>query len=96
LYYELDVALTVRLSPKDERTLNALAKRRRLSRSEIVRDAIVQYDEDRRGDEVRERPYDAWVDVIGVVSLGVRRPDRTTGEQFLASLQARARARRAR
>ena len=37
------MSLTVRLSPKTERALNALAKRRRLSRSDVVREAIERY-----------------------------------------------------
>lgn len=90
------MALTVRLNPKTERVLNALAKRRRLSRSEIVRDAIARYDTAGHDGEDRSRPYDAWLDVIGVVNLGVRDPEQTTGEQFAAILKKQARARRAR
>ena len=93
---EVIVSLTVRLNPKTERALNALAKRRRLSRSDIVREAIAQYgagdDVDRAGDS----PYDDWLDVIGVVSLGVRDPARTTGEQLTAIVRQHARRRRAR
>ena len=87
--------LTVRLSPKTERALNALAKRRRMSRSEIVREALVRYE---AGEETGagDRPYDAWLDVIGIVNLGVRDPTGTTGEQFTAHLREHARARRAR
>jgi hypothetical protein len=86
--------LTVRLDPRTERALNALAKRRRLSRSDVVREALARYD----ADDGREagRPYDAWLDVIGVVSLGVRDPACTTGEQVAAILRQRARARRSR
>jgi len=87
------VPLTVRLSPKTERELNALAKRRRLSRSDIVREAIARYD---AGEGTSGRPYDAWLDVIGVVNLGVRDPARTTGEQLTAILRQRPRTRRAR
>ena len=36
--------LTVRLSPKTERTLNALARRQRQSRSDIVREALAHYE----------------------------------------------------
>ena len=86
------MALTVRLSPKSERALSALARHRRLSRSDLVREALAQYETH----EAASRPYDAWLDVIGVVKLGVRDPSRTTGEQFAAVAQGRARARRAR
>lgn len=87
--------LNVRLSPKAERALNALAKRRRLSRSDIVREALAQYDAGDSG-KAAGRPYDAWLDVLGVVRLGARDPSRTTSEQFTTIVQDRARARRPR
>jgi Arc/MetJ-type ribon-helix-helix transcriptional regulator len=89
--------LTVRLSPKAERALNALARRRRMSRSDVVRDALARYETSDAGDETRgRRPYDAWIDVVGVVKLGVRQPGLTTGEQFTALVRKQARARRTR
>ena len=88
--------LTVRLSPKTERALNALAKRRRMSRSDVVREALMRYEAEAAAEKLSGRPYDAWLDVIGVVSLGVRDPARTTGEQFTAIVRQRARTRRAR
>lgn len=90
------MALTVRLSPQTERALNALAKRRRLSRSDVVREALTRYAAEEDSGKAIGRPHDAWLDVIGVVSLGVRDPARTTGEQFTAIVRQRARARRAR
>jgi S1-C subfamily serine protease len=90
------VPLTVRLDPRTERALNALAKRRRTSRSEIVREALAQYDAGIDSGKTRGAVYDDWLDVIGVVNLGLRRPERTTGEQFGAMVRERARARRAR
>jgi Arc/MetJ-type ribon-helix-helix transcriptional regulator len=90
------VALTVRLSPEAERILNAVARRRRQSRSDVVRDALAQYGAAERAATVDEGPYGAWLDVLGVVSLGVRDPARTTGDQFAAALRRESRARRAR
>lgn len=89
------MALTVRLGPKSERALNALAKRKRLSRSDVVRDALIRYGAD-EGIDAGTDVYAAWVDVIGVVDLGVRHPAQTTGEQFAGILRGRSRARRAR
>lgn len=89
------MSLTVRLSPRTERALQALAKRRQQSRSDVVREAIERYgavEESGAG----SRPWDAWVDVVGTVSLGARDVDRTTGEQFTAMLSGRTRARRPR
>lgn len=90
------MALTVRLNPKTERALNALAKRRRLSRSDVVREAIARYDTAEHDSAHAGLPYDAWVDVIGVVNLGARNPQRSTGEQFTAIVRKQSRARRAR
>lgn len=89
------MALTVRLGPKTERTLNALARRKRLSRSDVVREALVRYGAE-EGVESGTDVYAAWLDVIGVVNLGVRDPSRTTGDQFTAILRKRSRARRTR
>jgi hypothetical protein len=90
------VAVTVKLNARGERTLNALAKRRGLSRSDVVREALAHYDAEIAGATAATRPYDAWVDVIGVVSLGARNPALTTGEQFAAAIAPRVRTRRAR
>jgi Arc/MetJ-type ribon-helix-helix transcriptional regulator len=90
------VPLTVRLSPKTERALNALAKRRRMSRSDVVRDALARYEASEGGGDARSRPYDAWLDVVGVVTLGLRDPERTTGDQFTAIVRSQPRAGRAR
>lgn len=87
--------MTVRLSPVTERALNAMAKRRQVSRSDIVREALEQYGKADGGAD-HTRPYDAWADVIGAVSLGPRDATRTTGEQFAAVVAGKARARRSR
>jgi Arc/MetJ-type ribon-helix-helix transcriptional regulator len=89
--------LTVRLGPKTERTLNALARRKRMSRSDVVREALAQYgaSEDASGN-AGGRLYDAWLDVIGIVSLGVRDPKGTTGDEFAALVRDHRRGRHAR
>ena len=87
--------LTVRLDPKSRRLLDTLAKRSRMSRSDVVREAIARYALDEGHAESR-RPYDAWVDAIGAVKLGVRDHARRTGDQLTAILEERVRARRAR
>ena len=88
------MAFTVRLKPGVERTLAAMAKRRQLSRADVVRDALVAYEAAASAGGAG-RPYDAWQDVIGVVDLGVRDPIITTGDQFAAVLRP-VRARRSR
>jgi hypothetical protein len=90
------MSLTVRLTPQAERTLNALARRRQLSRSDVIREALARYDTWDADENVGGRPYEAWLDVIGVIDLGVRDVERTTGEQLSAMLRRQAHARRAR
>ena len=88
--------LTVRLNSKTERALNALAKRRQMSRSDVVREAIARYSASESDDRAERFPYADWIDVIGVVKLGARASERTTGEQFTEIVRQRARTRRAR
>ena len=88
--------LTVRLGPKAERALNALAKRQGQSKSHVVREALEQYEATAASKAGAQSPYDGWVDVIGVVNEGARHGGRTTGEQLTDILRNKARARRAR
>jgi hypothetical protein len=90
------MAFTVRLTPRVERTLNALARRRGQTRSEVVREAIEHYAAAADSGSRAERPYDLWADVVGIVRTGGRAPDRTTGELFTELVRRKARARRAR
>jgi hypothetical protein len=89
------MALTVRMKPETERALNRLAKRRKQSRSDVVREAIAHYERAHGEPAGDQGPYEAWRDVIGVVDLGARDATRTTGDQFAAQLR-KGRGRRAR
>lgn len=95
MYYETVMAFTIRMKPETERALNRLAKRRKQSRSDVVREAIAHYERAHGETAVEHGPYEAWSDVIGVVDLGARDAQRTTGDQFAALLR-KDRARRAR
>jgi metal-responsive CopG/Arc/MetJ family transcriptional regulator len=88
--------MTVRLSARTERAVNALARRRRQTRSDVVRDALEHYTASNASDVGRGCPYDVWLDVIGVINMGARDRGRTTGEQFTTIVREKARARRAR
>lgn len=88
--------LNVRLSAKTERALDALARRRRQTRSDIVREAIERYTATGDDGSAERTVYDGWADVIGIVNLGVRDPQKTTGELFTEIVRRKARARRAR
>ena len=90
------MALTVRLPPKTERALNGLARRRRQTRSDVVREAIEQYAASDVSESNRSRPFDAWADVIGIVDLSERPKGQTTGERFTEIVRQKARARRPR
>ena len=90
------MAVSVRLDPKTERSLRTVARQKGMSQSMVVREALAQYGADSSAPSGRSRPYDAWVDVIGIVNLGARDPHRTTGDQFAATLRERSRARRPR
>lgn len=91
------MSLTVRLTARTERALNALARRRRQTRSDVVREAIEHYTSAAGdGDVVERRPYHLWADVIGVVRAGGRNPEKTTGELFTDLVVRKARARRSR
>jgi Arc/MetJ-type ribon-helix-helix transcriptional regulator len=91
------MALTVRLNARAERILTAASRKRRMSRSDVVREALEQYGaRDAEGDVVESGPYAAWHDVIGAIELGVRDPSRTTGDRFAAIVRGQARGRRSR
>jgi Arc/MetJ-type ribon-helix-helix transcriptional regulator len=88
--------LTVRLTPRTERALNAMAKRRRQTRSDVVREAIEHYTAGGDSPLPEQRPSHLWSDVIGIVRLGRRDPAKTTGQLFSDLVVRKARARRAR
>lgn len=88
--------LTVRLTPRTERALNAMAKRRRQTRSDVVREAIEHYTTGTDSNTRERRPYHLWADVVGIVRTGGRDPDKTTGELFTDLVIRKARARRPR
>ena len=90
------MALNVRLPAKTERALNALARRRRQTRSDVVREAIEQFAASNEVEADRSRPIHAWADVIGIVDLGARPKGQTTGERFTEIVRQKARARRPR
>ena len=89
--------LTVRLTPKTERALNALARRRRQTRSDIVREAIEHYaSATADNDPMERRPYHLWAEVIGTVRMGGRNSEKTTGDRFTDLVVRKARGRRPR
>lgn len=93
------MAMTIRLTAKSRKALDALSRRLRQSRSQVVREAIEQYAAE-PGPAARQGPYEDWADIIGVVDLskaaGGDARAGTTGEGYTALVRAKARARRTR
>ena len=88
--------ITVRLSARTERAVNALARRRRQTRSDVVRDALEHYTATNGGDTGGDAPMTPGSTSSAWSVLGARDRERTTGEQFTAIVREKARARRAR
>ena len=78
--------LTLRLDPKTRQRIARLARRQRLSTSEVVRQAIAAW-ADRQ--EPVTSPYDAMRDLIGVVRGGNPKRSEQTGRRFTALLKKR-------
>ena len=88
--------LSVRLDAKTERLVNRLARTRGQTKSEVIREAIVDLAQrDVIGKEGR-RPYDAVAHLIGCVDSGGAKLSEKTGERFIALVRDKARARRSR
>ena len=87
------MALSVRLDPGTERLVERLARKRRQTKSEVIRDALgVLAEQDKPGDG-KKRPYDLVAHLIGCVRGGPPDLSLRTGEKF-ARLLAERRPRR--
>ena len=90
------MALSVRLDAKTESLVGRLARKRRQSKSEVIRDAIgVLAEQEEKGAE-KNRPYDRIAHLIGCVDTGGANLSKNTGETFAKLLRERAHARRSR
>ncbi len=78
--------LTLRLDPKTRQRLERIARRKQLSKSEIVRQAIDAW-ADRQ--EPVASPYGVLADLIGVVSGGKANRSAQTGRSFTQLLKKR-------
>ena len=74
--------LSVRLDAKTESLIGRLAKRRRQTKSEVVRDAIGVLAKQEREKNSQTRPYDLVAHLIGCVKGGPRDLSARTGEKF--------------
>ena len=88
--------LSVRLDVKTESLIARLARKRRQTKSEVIRDAIgVLARQDKKGLE-KKRPYDLVAHLIGCVDSGGANLSQNTGEKFAKLLREKAHARRSR
>jgi Arc/MetJ-type ribon-helix-helix transcriptional regulator len=86
--------LSVRLDAKTESLIGRLARRRRQSKSEVIRDAIgVLAEQEQKGD-AKKRPYDLVAHLIGCVKGGPRNLSKDAGKKFYQMLVEQARKRR--
>jgi hypothetical protein len=86
--------LSVRMDSRTESLLGRLARKRRQTKSEVIRDAIgVLAKQEEKGTE-KKRPYDLVAHLIGCVKGGPRDLSVRTGEKFRRMLVQRGRKRR--
>lgn len=86
--------MSVRLDARTERLVDRLAKAKRQTKSEVVREAIAILARRAAGAQAARRPYDAIAHLIGCADSGGAVLSERTGEKFRSLLQGRGRARR--
>jgi len=77
----------VRLSADEERSVRRLAKRKKRTVSDVIRDAVAGIVED---DWPASRPYDDISDLIGSVTGLPATLSEASGDQFVAILREKA------
>jgi len=86
--------LSVRLDARTESLLGRLARKRRQTKSEVIRDAIGVLAKQEEKGTGKKRPYDLVAHLIGCVKGGPRDLSVRTGEKFRQMLVERSRKRR--
>ena len=79
--------MSFRLDHETRRTIARLARTRRRSRSEVVREAVAALIEHA---PQHDRPYDAWASAIGIARGGRRDLSEGTGRHLRRLLSTRA------
>jgi Arc/MetJ-type ribon-helix-helix transcriptional regulator len=82
------------LDAKTESLVKRLARRRRQSKSEVIRDAIGALADQEEKGSAKRRPYDLVAHLIGSVKGGPRDLSMRTGEKFHQMLVEQSRKRR--
>ena len=78
------MALSVRLDAKTESLIGRLARRRRQSKSEVIRDAIGVLAKQEEKDAKKKRPYDLVAHLIGCVDSGGANLSKTLAKSSLS------------
>jgi len=86
--------LSVRLDADTESLIGRLARKRRQTKSEVIRDAIGVLAKQEEKAVGKQRPYDLVAHLIGCVKGGSRDLSVNTGKKFRQMLVERARKRR--
>lgn len=86
--------LSVRLDAKTEALIGRLARKRRQTKSEVIRDAIGILAKDETDANGKKRPYDLVAHLIGCVKGGPPDLSVRTGEKFYQILVDRKKKRR--
>jgi Arc/MetJ-type ribon-helix-helix transcriptional regulator len=87
------MSLSVRLDAKTESLVGRLARKRRQSKSEVIRDAIGVLAKQEEKGAGKKRPYDLVAHLIGCVKGGPRNLSINAGKKFHEMLLERARKR---
>jgi hypothetical protein len=90
------MTLSVRLDTRTESLVNRLARRRRQTKSEVIRDAIDALSKQEEQAVQKKRPYDLVAHLIGCFDTGGANLSQNTGEKFSKLLREKANARRSR
>ena len=86
--------LSVRLDAKTESLIGRLARKRRQTKSEVIRDAIGVLAKQEEKGAGKKRPYDLVAHLVGCVKGGPRDLSVNTGQKFRQMLLERGRKRR--
>jgi len=84
------------MDARTESLLARLARKRRQTKSEVIRDAIGVLAKQEEKGGGKKRPYDLVAHLIGCVDSGGANLSQNTGEKFAKLLREKARARRSR
>ena len=88
------MAISVRLDPGTERLVERLARQRKQTKSEVIRDALGMLARQEEGADGKKSPYERVAHLIGCVRGGPADLSVRTGEKFAQLLRERTKRRR--